>query len=84
MFLAYCYLQVFLLLIGGYANEAAGGSFLGGWIGGLISGIMSAIPGLNIIGGMVGGMLGNIATGLIDKYAYGRNISGIELVYMKE
>ncbi len=68
-------------LIGGYANEAAGGSFLGGWIGGLISGIMSAIPGLNIIGGMVGGMLGNIATGLIDKYAYGRNISGIEFMF---
>ena len=57
-------------LIGGWANEFAGGSYLAGWFGGQIAGLFSGIAlksiGAKAIMGFLGGVLGNIVTGLLD------------------
>ena len=44
-------------LVGGYANQSTGGSFLAGWIGGQITGFLSGIPipGAQVVLGFIGG-----------------------------
>lgn len=61
-------------VIGGYANESVGGSFMSGWIGGSFNGLVQssaalAFPGAGkFIGAAFGGFAGSALTQAIDNF----------------